>query len=385
VAVQATTRDSVAEPRTADRAIPVPSIPGGLETPAVWVDLDVVEANIGRLQRLADERGIALRPHAKTHKSVRVADLQRAAGAAGLTVGTLGEAEVFAEAGFEDLFLAYPVWTGGAKAQRLRRLLDRIDLRVGVDSAEGIDSLAAAVHGASRPLRVLVEVDSGGHRTGVEPSSAGKLAARSERAGLEVVGIFTHGGHAYAGPSAVEGAADDEVAALSAAAEALRREGIEPRVLSAGSTPTVRGSARPPVTEERPGTYVYNDRIQVLLGSCQPDQVALFVAATVVSTSVPGQFVLDAGAKALGRDAAVGAPGLGGYLPAWPDALIARLNDYHAVVSVPPGSSRPSVGEVVAIVPNHVCPVVDLHAEFVVCRDSEPLERWPVDARGRSG
>jgi D-serine deaminase-like pyridoxal phosphate-dependent protein len=383
--MRATTKGSLTEHPTADRAIPVPPIPGGLDTPAVWIDLDVVEANISRMQRLADERGIALRPHAKTHKSVRVANLQRTAGARGLTVGTLGEAEVFADAGFEDLFLAYPVWSGGAKAQRLRQLHDRIDLRVGVDPAEGVDSLAATVRGASRPLRVLIEVDSGGHRTGVEPSTAGKLAAQAERAGLEVLGIFTHGGHAYGGASAVDGAADDEVAALSAAAEAMAREGIEPRVLSAGSTPTVRGSARPPVSEERPGTYVYNDRNQVLLGSCQPDQVALFVAATVVSTSVPGQFVLDAGAKALGRDAAIGAPGVGGYLPAWPDAVIARLYDYHAVVTVPADSSRPSVGEVVAIVPDHVCPVVDLHAEFVVCRGGEPLERWPVDARGRSG
>jgi len=382
--VRATT-DSPTEQASADRGIPAPSIPGQLETPAVWVDLDVVEANIARLQRLADERGVALRPHAKTHKSLRVGDLQRSAGARGLTVGTLGEAEVFAEAGFEDLFVAYPVWGGGARAQRLRELHDRIELRVGIDSAEGAESLALAVQGASRPLRVLVEVDSGGHRTGVEPGSAGRLAAQAEQAGLEVLGIFTHGGHAYAGADAVEAAADDEVAALSVAAEALTREGIEPRVMSAGSTPTVRGSARPPVNEERPGTYVYNDRIQVRLGSCQPDQVGLFVAATVVSTSVPGQFVLDAGAKALGRDTAPGAPGLGGYLPAWPEAEITRLNDYHGVVTLSADSPRPAVGELVAILPNHVCPVVNLHAEFVVCRDGEPLERWAVDARGRSG
>ncbi|HET7473167.1 MAG TPA: alanine racemase, partial [Candidatus Limnocylindrales bacterium] len=144
-----------------------PALPSGLDTPRVVVDLARVEANIDRLQRSMDERGIALRPHAKTHKSVAIARLQVAAGARGITVGTIGEAEVFAAAGIDDLFLAYPVWADGDKAIRLRALADTGIFAVGVDSVAGAESLGAALAGAGRPLRVLVEVDPGLRRTGV--------------------------------------------------------------------------------------------------------------------------------------------------------------------------------------------------------------------------
>src|SRR3982751_3978594 len=150
----------------AERAtLPIPRLPDGVETPAVVVDLARLEGNIRRLQDAMDERGVALRPHAKTHKSVRIARLQLEAGAKGITVGTIGEAEVFAAAGITDLFLAYPVWAEGRKARRLRAVHDAADLRVGVDSEDGAERLAAAVAGAKRPLRVLVEVDPGLHRT----------------------------------------------------------------------------------------------------------------------------------------------------------------------------------------------------------------------------
>jgi D-serine deaminase-like pyridoxal phosphate-dependent protein len=361
-----------------------PTVPEGVDTPTAWIELDRVEANIARLQGFADERGVALRPHAKTHKSVEVAQRQRTTGAVGLTVGTLGEAEVFAGAGFDDLFLAYTLWAGGAKGARLRGLHEAVRIAVGIDSGEGARALSDAVRG-SRTLPVLVEVDSGGRRTGVQPQRAGELGRAAQDAGLEVLGVFTHGGHAYRGAEAVADAADDEVRSLETAAAALRAEGIEPRVLSAGSTPTARSSARAPVTEERPGTYVYNDRNQVLVGSCGVEDVALFVAATVVSVSLDGQFVIDAGAKALARD-----PGLGGApgyasLPAWPDAVVERLNDYHGMVSVPAGSPRPRVGEVLAVMPNHVCPVVDLHETLLVVRDGRVVDRWRTEARSRSG
>jgi D-serine deaminase-like pyridoxal phosphate-dependent protein len=362
-----------------------PPLPEGIDTPSAFVDLGRLEANIRSMQDFADSRAIHLRPHAKTHKSVRVAELQRQAGARGLTVGTLGEAETFAAAGFDDLFLAYTVWAGGPKGRRIRALHDRIRLTVAIDSDEGAAALAGAVQGADRPLGVLVEVDSGGHRAGVKPDDAGRIAATAARAGLEIIGVFTHGGRAYASPEAAAGAADDEVTSLARAAVALAREGIEAKVLSAGTTPTARLSARAPVNEVRPGTYVYCDRNQFLVGSCSADSLAFFVAATVVSTAVDGQFVIDAGAKALARDP----PGRGGsgyaYVPAWPDATVVRLNDYHGVVTVAPGSPRPRVGEVLAVAPNHVCPVVDLYADLAVIREGNVVDRWPVDARGRSG
>jgi D-serine deaminase-like pyridoxal phosphate-dependent protein len=363
---------------------PVPRLPEGLDTPAVVVDLDVVEGNIARLATEMRERGVSLRPHAKTHKSIEIGKMQLAAGAGGLTVGTLGEAEVMADAGIRDLFIAYPLWASDAKAPRLRALHDKVDLIVGVDSEAGAQALAKAVDGSGRRLRVAVEVDSGGHRTGVgDPRDAARVASAALAAGLEVVGVFTHGGHGYV-PGDREKAAGEEVASLGAAQQALREAGIDAAMVSAGSTPTAAFSARGAVTEERPGTYVYGDRMQVLLGTCTGAEVALFVAATVVSNAVPGRIVIDSGAKALTKDRADWLEGHGA-IPALPGAVIRSLYDYHAVVEVPDGMARPSVGEVLAVVPNHVCPVVDLVDSFVVSRGGRLVGHWPVDARGRSG
>jgi D-serine deaminase-like pyridoxal phosphate-dependent protein len=200
--------------------------------------------------------------------------------------------------------------------------------------------------------------------------------------GLDLIGLFTHGGHAYAGPEAVATAAADEIAALTGAAEQMRDIGLEPRVLSAGSTPTALAVAASPVTELRPGTYLLGDRTQVALGSPQ-DSVAIAIAATVVSTAVPGQVVIDAGAKTLTKDLPPYVEGYGS-LPAYPDAVIERVSDYHGVVRIPPGTPAPRLGEVVAIIPNHACPVVDLHDTFVAHRSGSIIGVWPVDARGRS-
>lgn len=377
-------RPATADPFERIRRIPIPFIPPGLDTPCVVVDLDIVESNLGRMATDLAARGVRLRPHAKTHKSVNLARMQLASGARGLTVGTLGEAEVFVAAGLTDLFVAYPLWLSDAKARRLRALLDAAPLIVGIDSPEGAARLAEAARGAGHPLRVAIEVDSGERRSGATPDDAPVLAAAARAAGLEVIGVYTHGGHAYEDPAAVAQAANDEIDLLTAAAQRLEGAGFEVSVVSAGSTPTARLSARGRVDEERPGTYVFNDRQQVGLGGAAPDEVALFVVATVVSTAVPGQVVVDAGGKTLAKDRASWLDGFGA-LPAYPDARITRTYDYHGVVVLPAGSPRPALGETVAIVPNHVCPVVNLADSFVVVRGGGIVDRWPVDARGRSG
>lgn len=365
-----------------DTLIHAPTLPDDdLDTPCAVVDLARLERNIETMQRRADAGGVALRPHAKTHKSARVARLQQAAGARGLTVGTLGEAEVFADAGFDDLFLAYTVWASSAKAGRVRDLHERLRLRVAIDSVDGAEALAQAVAGSTHPLEVLIELDSGGHRAGVRPSECVGVARAAERAGLRMIGVFTHGGHSYAGPDAVAAAAADEVTAVSRGAEALRAAGFEISVLSVGSTPTASLPPVAPVTEIRPGTYVYEDRGQVWLGSCAPDDIAFWIATTVTSLAVPDQAVVDAGAKAFARDVHRIAPGLG-LLPTLPGVLRA-VNDYHGFVD-PTGAARGHVGQVLPIAPNHVCPVVDHHAETVVIRDGRIVDVWPVDARGRS-
>jgi D-serine deaminase-like pyridoxal phosphate-dependent protein len=197
-----------------------------------------------------------------------------------------------AAGGVRDIFLAYPLWAAGVKARRLRDLhvRDDLTLSVGVDSVEGGRALAAAVGGMTKPLQVVVELDPGYHRTGVHPSTAGSLAEQLRALGLDVVGVFTHGGHAYKGRDMVGQASADEVSAIEVGRDALRAAGFEPTVLSAGSTPTALGAARAPVNEVRPGTYIVNDRIQVHMGSSAPSDVAIAVATTVVSRPASDRF-----------------------------------------------------------------------------------------------
>jgi D-serine deaminase-like pyridoxal phosphate-dependent protein len=354
-----------------------------IDTPALVLDLDRMDAAIDRMQASMAERGVALRPHAKTHKSVEVGRRQVAAGAVGLTVGTIGEAEVFADAGLDDLFIAYPLVPQGPKAARLRAVARRARLRVGVDSVVGAHALADALGDDTDLVSALVEIDSGGRRSGVAPADSGPVAAAATHLGLRVIGVFTHGGHGYHGPEARAGAAGDEVRTLTEAAESLRAAGIEPIVISAGSTPTAVGSARGAVTEERPGTYVFGDRQQVALGSIAPDAVATVVVARVVSVDENDRrFVVDAGAKTLTKDVPAYLAGHGS-IPEL-DAVISRVSDYHGVVEAPVGAPLPEVGRVVAVVPNHICPVVDLFDRFVVIQGGTIVDEWRVDARGRS-
>jgi D-serine deaminase-like pyridoxal phosphate-dependent protein len=354
-----------------------------LDTPVVVVDLDRVEARIGAMAAAMRERGVALRPHAKTHKSIEVARRQLAAGAAGLTVATVGEAEVFADAGIDDLFIAYPLVPRGPKADRLRALTERCSLAVGADSVAGLQAVAQAVRGSSAPPAILIEVDVGGHRTGVPPAAVGRLAEHARGLGLTVRGVFTHGGHSYAGRAERTAAAEDEMRGLGAAADSLRDVGVEPAVVSAGSTPTAELSAGGPVTEERPGTYVFDDRQQTFLSGRPLDDVALLVAATVVSHGSSNGFVVDAGAKILAKDVAPYVAGHGSIVGC-PEAVIERVNDHHGVVSLPGRVTPPAVGDIVWIAPNHVCPVVNLVDELVVARGGRIVDRWPVDARGRN-
>jgi D-serine deaminase-like pyridoxal phosphate-dependent protein len=361
-----------------------PALPVGLDTPRVVVDLARVATNIERLQAEMDRRRIALRPHAKTHKSVAVARMQLAAGAHGITVGTLGEAEVFSGAGIDDVFLAYPIWAEGPKAVRLRALHEASDgFRVGLDSVGGAERLAAAVAGTARPLGVLIEIDPGLHRTGMAtPEAVVEVARAARSSGLDVGGVFSHGGHGYRIDGAVSAGAD-EVRTLGAAVAALRADGFAIDRISAGSTPTMLSAATGDVNEMRAGTYVYGDRQQWVLGVMPADGCAVAVASTVVSVHAD-RVVIDAGAKALTKDLATWLMGYGAIV-GYPDLVIERVNDYHGVVAAPPGVDRPRLGQMVAVIPNHICPVIDLVDSVVAVAADGTIEDWPVDARGRSG
>ena len=364
-------------------ALTFPPFPADVDTPRVVVDLTRVKANIARVQDEMDRRGIALRPHAKTHKSLAIARLQLAAGAVGITVGTLGEAEVFVAGGIDDVFLAYPVWAAGPKAARVRALHEAAPrLRIGIDSAAGARRLADAVDPSRHPLTVLVEVDPGNRRTGLaSPGAVVDVARAARAAGLRVAGVFSHGGHGY-GPGKAASAGDDEVRTLGDAAAALAAAGFTVDTISAGSTPTMATAAAGDVGEIRAGTYVFGDRQQWVLGAIPAEGCALAVAATVVSVH-SDRIVLDAGAKALTKDRAVWLTGHGAIV-GYPDLVIERVHDYHGIVPIPSAIDRPALGEVVAVIPNHVCPVVDLVDDVTVLTPAG-LERWSIDARGRSG
>lgn len=339
-------------------------------TPFLLVDTAVLGANVRSMARHARDRGLLLRPHAKTHKSAEIARLQIEAGATGLTVATVAEAEVFVAYGARDVFVAYPLWVDAAKGVRLRTLSERAALTLGVDSAEGARALATQVPGS----RVLVEVDSGMHRSGVRPEDAGLVAESAARAGLDVRGVFTFPGHSYS-PGVQSDVAAQEAAALSTAGGSLARRGLRAEVVSGGSTPSAAHTDSGVLTELRPGVYVFGDAQQWELGTCGPADVALSCVATVVSHA-SGNVVLDAGSKAVGADRSAWATGSGRLLD-HPGARLTQLSEHHAVVAWD-ASPRPEVGSRLRVVPNHVCTAVNLHDELVTSEG----EVWRVAARG---
>ena len=351
-----------------------------VDTPAPIVLIDVVQRNIDRMQDFAVQHDLQVRPHVKTHKCVEIGRLQIEAGAVGITAGNVGEAEVFAEAGFDDIFLAYPVWAAGTKGERIRGLATATRLRVGADNIAAIDALADAMKDEPERLEIVVEVDCGAGRSGAPPEAAGDLALAARKRGLVPVGVYTYPGHGSSGQDIRELAARDQEVALTAAVRSFAGVGVSAEVVSAGSTPTVAFSTSGLITEVRPGEYVFCDMDNTRLGACDEDQIALFVAATVVSDWVPGQVILDVGTKALGRD---GNPQKGYGQIGGMKAVLSKLNEYHGFLAVPPGEPRPSVGTVLPMVPNHVCPIVNNFEELIVTDSQGTTPRgWPVAARG---
>ncbi|WJR34975.1 alanine racemase [Mycobacteroides immunogenum] len=346
----------------------------GLDTPFLAVDLAVMDRNIERLAGRLRGTGIQLRPHAKSHKCVEIAQRQIDSGAIGLTVATIGEAEVFAEAGFNDLFIAYPLWVTAPKARRLRQVATRTALRLAVDSAVGAQQLAE--HLDDLPFTVVVEIDSGHHRTGVTPEEAGAVAAAARAAGLNVVGVFTFPGHGYTPGQRAEVAAQ-ESRALDAAAKSLHAQGIEPSVRSGGSTPTVGAADSTVLTEVRPGVYPFNDAQQFELDVCTLDDIALSAITTVVHAR-GRTAIVDAGSKILGADRPGWATGFGRVIDA-PDARIVALSEHHATVEFP--GAAPSPGTRLRIAPNHLCNAVNLVDSLVIDTAGGPYH-WAVAARG---
>ena len=342
-----------------------------LETPTPVVDLDRLERNLARWQTRCDALGLANRPHVKTHKCVEIARRQVALGAAGLTCQTLGEAEAMTDAGLDDILVPTNI-VGERKLARLARLLERATVTVAVDDERVLPGLDDAAARAGRPLRVLVECDTGHGRTGVAtPADAATLAlAVSRCAGLRFAGFLTY----PSPPGARE--------FLEAAAEATARHGLDVETVSTGGTPVMwsADALLPTVTEYRAGTYAFHDRATVASGAGTIDDVALTVCATVVSRPTRGRAILDAGSKALSSDRSA-ADGFGLVLEA-PESNLVKLDEEHGYIELANGDEL-ELGQQVRIVPNHACVVPNLFAELVLVRGSEVAGTCPVDARER--
>jgi D-serine deaminase-like pyridoxal phosphate-dependent protein len=366
-----------------------------IPTPRVVVDLARVRQNIARMAGLAARAGVRLRPHAKTHKSPVVARWQIEAGAIGICCAKLGEAEVFAEAGIADIRLPYPIQPGNAA--RVLALMDRARLSLIVDNFEVARLWSAAMARAGRRLDVLVKVDVGFHRCGVDPHEAGApetIQAIADLRGLKFRGLLSHAGHGYGAGSDEElGAiAREEATILADLAAALQQVGVGVEERSVGATPTARFvGEQPGVTEMRPGNYVFFDRTQVGLGAAAFDDCALSVVSTVVSRPARTRVVFDAGSKTLSSDGARGfgpASGYGAVVAsldrAEPDSsiVVERLSEEHATARVTDACPL-EPGDRVRIVPNHACVVANLVDEILAVEDGTIVDRLNVAARGR--
>lgn len=347
-------------------------------TPVAVVDEEIVERNLARMAKLAADHNVKLRPHAKTHKSAYMAQRQMAYGAVGLTCATYTEAEVFANAGVEDLLIAHPP-VGRPKLERLATLARRVKrLAVSLDDVGIARSLPETVE-------VFWEVDTGQHRIGTLPGQPTVTAVQDLVRAIGAPrfrGLITHAGHSYAATNQEERqrAADQEAAGLLTTADALRKEGIEVRELSIGSTPTAGLALQDGISEMRPGTYIYGDANQVTLRSQQLEDCALAVVATIVSTPSPNRAVADAGSKALSADLRV--TGLDGYgiVLGHADLTVARLSEEHAVVDAQDRTGL-RIGNRIVIIPAHVCTTLNLHSRHLLLTNTgvQPLA---ADARG---
>jgi D-serine deaminase-like pyridoxal phosphate-dependent protein len=355
-----------------------------LETPAAVVDVELVTANLVRTARYCERHRLAWRPHVKTHKTPELAAMQIAAGAVGVTVATPAEAEVMAGA-TKDVLLAYPP-IGPAKLERLVGLPADVELTVGLDSAEALRGLADAGRRAGRRMGVLVEVDVGMHRVGVQnPEAAVALAAQAADAdGVEYRGVMFYPGHIRQHVSEQAPALEELARRVRLLLEALHSHGLAPAVVSGGSTPTLWHSHLiPGLTEIRPGTNIFNDRTTAAVGACDWSECAYSVLATVVSTSVPGQAVIDAGAKALAKEELRGEGGGYGALLDRPEIVVKAMSEEHGLLDLSGTEWRPRVGDRVRVVPNHVCVSVNLQERLWGVRGDEVVESWEVAGRRR--
>lgn len=358
------------------------------------MDVARIRANASAMAAYCQEHGLRWRPHVKTHKCTRIARLQLDAGAQGLTVATLREGEAMASV-CDDLLLAYPP-VGDGPLERMAALADRVRLSLALDGARALEGVAAKARSAGVRMGGLVEIDVGMGRMGVaDPAAAVDLArAMAEAENVDYEGILFYPGHIRAPQDQQDSELRELDGTLSRFLEALESAGLSPGTVSGGSTPTLwRSHEVDGLTEIRPGMGILHDRDMVALGAAGPGDLAYAVLATVVSTALPGQAVVDAGSKALAKEELRSEAEKGyGSLVERPEVVVARVSEEHGVLDLSGTDWRPRVGDRVRVVPNHVCVSVNLQdglwagegaMEGAVPPSPDSVAWWPLDARGR--
>ncbi|WP_019122125.1 alanine racemase [Brevibacillus massiliensis] len=356
-------------------------------TPYVSVDLDKVEQNIAAMVERLNQAGIDHWPHIKTHKCIELAKKQLAMGAKGITCAKLSEAEVMAEAGIDAILIAFPI-VGEENLQRLTRLVQKVNVRTTVDSVAVAQGLSAAGQDAGRKLEVLIEIDGGSHRGGVQPGAPVQEFARQIAGlpGIEIAGVFTYVGQIYGKSSLEELKAETrrEAELLLEAKRLLEGDGIPVRVMSGGSTPSsYLAEELTGITEARAGNYIFGDMNAVHLGVYTEQDCALRVHATVVSVPLPGHATIDAGSKTLTSDLSV-AGDTYGYIVGKPDVKIVKLNEEHGYLQFDPAQHHFQVGDRIEIIPNHSCVIPNLNDYLYGYRNGEFAGTLKIDARGKN-
>jgi D-serine deaminase-like pyridoxal phosphate-dependent protein len=357
-----------------------------LSTPALTVDLDVLDLNLDRMAAYCREHNVGLRPHTKTHKALELARKQLERGAVGLTVAKVGEAEVMAGADPNEILVAFPIF-GAEKLKRLAALAMARRLLLSLDSEATARELSAAAAAQKVTFGVLVEFDAGLGRCGLKPGPACVELARvvQKLPGLEFRGLMTYPGNIWGTDEERERISESVAAAVATALGAFEAERIAVEIVSAGSTPSAQLSHKiHGVTEIRPGTYVYNDLNTYYQGACALQDCAARVVATVVSTAVPNRAIIDGGSKTFSSDLLGSGPRAGyGMVVEAPGAHLMKLNEEHGYIDTSNCEHRFHVGEVITVIPNHVCACVNLHDEIFLLRNGEYIGSWKVAARGK--
>jgi D-serine deaminase-like pyridoxal phosphate-dependent protein len=357
-----------------------------LSTPALVIDLDILERNLDAMAQLCRKQNVLLRPHTKTHKTPEVGQMQVDRGAIGLTVAKVGEAEAMAQGGLNDILVAYPM-LGGEKLRRLANLARDRNVVMALDNECTAQELSRAATEASVTIGVLVEFDSGYLRCGLQPGPAcAQLASTVEKLpGLRFRGLMTYFGTVWGSEDERRVQAHQVIEPVARALQAMADARIDVEIVSGGSTPAAEFSREiPGLTEIRPGTYVYNDLNTFFQGACRLEDCAARVLTTVVSTAVPGHAMVDAGSKTLSCDTLGSGPMQGfGHIVEVPDAPLFKLSEEHGHVDVTSSQHQFRVGEVLSIIPNHICTCVNLHDEVFLVRKQEVVGSWRVAGRGK--